>query len=75
LQDIAKEHKTLATATYVSIAWMLLSWWPHDNMHIHNGGNLSGIIKIDYGFHATLILAACIVAWYFFATMQQHRAR
>ena len=23
-------------AAYLAIGWLLVSWWPHDNMHIHN---------------------------------------
>ena len=39
---------------YLSIGWFLVSWWPHDNLHIHNGD--------EYGFHVTLIIAAGVLA-------------
>lgn len=56
---------SLATASFVSIVWMLISWWPHDNMHRVNGmENFAGLLRIEYIFHFTLIIAAFIVAMY-----------
>jgi hypothetical protein len=69
-RSVSQEIRGLATAAYVSIAWMLLSWWPHDNMHIHNGHDIQGLIYIEYGFHATLIIAAIIVAIFFVKTLR-----
>ena len=56
-----------AGAMYVSLAWLLVSWWPHDNLHIHNALNVSGLIAIDYLFHVTLMLAGLALAYSFFA--------
>jgi hypothetical protein len=50
-------------ATYLAIAWFLVSWWPHDNMHIHNGDDLQGLLYIEYGFHLTLMLGGLILAY------------
>jgi len=47
---------------FLSVSWLLVSWWPHDSIHAHNGMNLNGLLAIDYGFHLTLILAALILA-------------
>ena len=56
----------MAIATFLSIAWMLISWWPHDNMHRVNGmDNFSGLLRIEYIFHLTLVLAGFIVACFF----------
>jgi hypothetical protein len=66
-------QRNLAIAAYYSIGWMLLSWWPHDNLHIHNGENMQGLIYIEYGFHATLIAAAFIVARFFYAMLRQQK--
>jgi hypothetical protein len=62
----------LAWATYLSIAWSLVSWWPHSNMHRVNGENIAGLLAIDYGFHATLMLATYIVLRFFW--IAAHRA-
>ncbi len=52
---------------YISLAWLLVSWWPHDNLHIHNALNIPGLIAIEYGFHVTVILAALVLAYSFYA--------
>jgi hypothetical protein len=57
-------NKPLMWATFVSIAWWLVSWWPHDNLH-RVASDLSGLIAIEYAFHVTLIVAACCVAFTF----------
>ena len=40
-----------------------VSWWPHDNMHIHNGNDLQGLLYIEYGFHVTLMAAGLVLAY------------
>jgi len=62
----------LAKAAFISIAWFLVSWWPHDNMHRVNGmDNFEGLIRIEYTFHVTLIVGGIILAAYFWR--QLHR--
>ncbi len=62
---ISSGSKLLAWAMYLAIGWWLVSWWPHDNLHIHNGSDMQGLLYIEYGFHVTLILTALIVAYGF----------
>ena len=50
-------------AIYITVGWILVSWWPHDNMHIHNGDDLQGLLYIEYGFHVTLMLSGLILAY------------
>jgi hypothetical protein len=46
---------------YLSIAYLMVSWWPHINMHVHNGPeNLQGLIFIDYLFHLPSMIAALV---------------
>jgi hypothetical protein len=40
-----------------------VSWWPHDNMHIHNAMNIDGLIVIEYVFHFTLIAAGFVLTY------------
>ena len=54
---------------YVAIAWQLVSWWPHDNLHMASGMDLDGLLMIEYAFHMTLILSALVVARIFLATL------
>jgi hypothetical protein len=50
-------------AAYLAIGWFLVSWWPHDNMHIYNGDDLQGLLYIEYGFHVTLMAAGLVLAY------------
>lgn len=60
-----QQSKSLATATFIAIAWMLVSWWPHDTLHMATGLNLQSLLYIEYGFHFTLMVAGLIVAYHF----------
>ncbi|HLC56024.1 MAG TPA: DUF1059 domain-containing protein [Candidatus Nanoarchaeia archaeon] len=50
---------------FISLVWLLVSWWPHDNSHIHNGFDPAGLLIIDLTFHLTIILASLILTFYF----------
>lgn len=57
---------------FLSVVWMLVSWWPHDNFHrtlAHD--NFLGLLGLEYGFHLTLILAAIVVARYLLRTVKK----
>jgi hypothetical protein len=65
MKELLPNKKSSALA-FFAIAWLLISWWPHDNMHrVNPHDNLSGLLKIEYLFHFTLILAGFIVAYNF----------
>ena len=56
---------------FVSLAWTLLSWWPHDGFHRASPlGDLDATLHIDYAFHLTLIVAAVVMARFFLATLR-----
>lgn len=60
------QPKGLAAAAYVAIIFMLLSWWPHDNLHrVLSHADFMGLIRIEYAFHLTSIIAAAIVGLFF----------
>jgi len=64
--------RDLGLATYLSVAWSLISWWPHSNFHqTLSMGNVSGLIAIEYAFHVTLILGGLIVACFFITKARQ----
>ncbi len=49
--------------TYLSVVWLLVSWWPHDNLHrTMMMGDYWQLVRIEWGFHVTLIAAGVIVA-------------
>jgi hypothetical protein len=44
-----------AWAAYVSICFMMLSWWPHDNLHrVLGHHDFAGLARIEYLFHVPL---------------------
>ncbi|MDQ6771840.1 MAG: hypothetical protein M3024_02435 [Candidatus Dormibacteraeota bacterium] len=55
------QPRWLTLATYASVGWTLVSWWPHSNMHRANT-SLQGLAAIDWTFHITLIVAAGVIA-------------
>jgi hypothetical protein len=65
VRSAVSASRALSIATYLSIGWMLINWWPHDSLHVANGMNLSGLLRIEYGFHVTLIIAAAVLARFF----------
>ncbi len=58
-------------ASFISIIWFLVSWWPHDNLHISNGENMQRLLYIEWGFHVTLVIAATIVAYTFLKLLKK----
>lgn len=65
VQTMSHASRGMAIAAYLSVAWLLVSWWPHDSLHITNGTNMSGLIAIEYGFHVTVMAAGVILVCYF----------
>ena len=57
----------LAWLTYLGIAFQLVSWWPHSNLHRVSGDSLDTIIAIDYAFHVPLQIGALAMAVFFLA--------
>lgn len=52
-----------ARTVHVATTWAMVSWWLHDNLHMVNGADLSGLLVIEYAFHVTLIVAVAAIAW------------
>ena len=71
VRAVSPDSKARAWAMYLSIGWLMVSWWPHDNLHIHNGDNLQKLLFIEYGFHFTLMIAALVLAYCFLSLIRQ----
>ena len=72
MRRISPDSKVRAWAMYFSIAYLMVSWWPHINMHVHNGpDNLQGLIFIDYFFHLPSMIAALVLAYCFFSLLRE----
>jgi hypothetical protein len=60
----------LTWAAFVSIAWLMMSWWPHDGFHRSlDHTDLNGLLTIEYGFHVTLMIASTMVGLFFVRTL------
>jgi hypothetical protein len=53
----------LATASHLSVFWLLWSWWLHVGMHMTSGMRAGRVLVIEYAFHVTSILAAAVLAY------------
>ncbi len=72
MRRISPDSKTRAWAMYLSIGWLMVSWWPHINMHVHNApDDLQGLIYIDYLFHVPLMVAGAVLAYCFISLVRQ----
>ncbi len=73
LRKLSPDSKARAWAMYLSIGWLLVSWWPHGHLHQHNGHDVQGLLYIEYGFHVAPMLAGLVVA-YCFLTLTRERS-
>src|SRR5215217_8961343 len=62
LRKVSPDSRARAWAMYLAIGYLMVSWWPHLNLHTHNGANLQGLLYIDYGFHLPLEIAGVALA-------------
>lgn len=60
----------LTSGAHLAITWLLVNWWAHDSLHIHNGMALNGLLGIEYAFHVTLILSGVVLVRFFLATVR-----
>ena len=65
---------SLARGAHLSIVWLLGNWWAHDSLHQHNGMNLNGLLRIEYGFHITLIIAGLTLVRFYMALTRRPAA-
>lgn len=55
----------LTIAAYIAVAFLLVNWWPHDNLHRMTSGDWMRLVLVEYGFHLPLMLAGAVLAWFF----------
>jgi hypothetical protein len=60
----------LTRSAHLAISWLLMNWWAHDSLHQHVGMNLTGLLYIEYGFHASLIVCGVVLMRFFLGVVR-----
>jgi hypothetical protein len=74
MRQVSPDSKLRAWAMYLSIGYLMVSWWPHLNLHAHNGIDLQGLLYIDYFFHLPLEIAGVVLALSFISLVTSRTA-
>ena len=74
IRKVSPDSKLKAWAMYLSIGYLMISWWPHLNMHAHNGMDLHGLLIIDFLFHLPLEVAGVVLALSFISLFRSYRS-
>lgn len=74
LRKVSPDSKARAWAMYLSIGYLMVSWWPHLGLHASNGLDLQGLLYIDYLFHLPLEVAGVVLAYSFFSLFRSWRS-
>ena len=74
LRKVSPDSRLRAWAMYLSISYLMISWWPHLNMHAHNGMDLHGLLIIDFLFHLPLEVAGVVLALSFISLFRSYRS-
>ena len=52
-----------ALAVCLSVTWLLVSWWPHDNLHRYIGKGVQDLLYLEAGFQITLMACGAVLAY------------
>jgi hypothetical protein len=74
ISKVSPDSKVRAWAMYLSIGYLMVSWWPHLNMHASNGIDFQGLLYIDLFFHLPLEVAGVALALSFISLMRTRTA-
>ncbi len=75
LRKVSPDSKLRAWAMYLSIGYLMVSWWPHLNLHAHNDMDLQGLLFIDYFFHLPLEVAGVVLALSFVSLVRSRSGK
>jgi len=75
IRKVSPDSKIRAWTMYLSIGYLMVSWWPHLNLHTHNGMNLQGLLFIDYFFHLPLEVAGVVLALSFISLVRSRMGK
>jgi hypothetical protein len=74
IRKVSPDSRVRAWAMYLSIGYLMVSWWPHLNMHASNGIDFQGLLYIDLFFHLPLEVAGVALALSFISLMRSRTA-
>lgn len=74
VRQVSPDSKVRAWAMYLAIGYLMVSWWPHLNMHAANGIDLGGLLVIDYVFHLPLEIAGVVLAYCTFSLFRSWKS-
>lgn len=73
VRSVGSVSSGLSRAAHLSIAWFLVNWFPHDNLHLKVYPAVEVLLAIEYGFHMTLMAAGAVLAYFYIKVVRERR--
>jgi hypothetical protein len=75
LRKVSPDSRLRAWAMYLAIGYLMVSWWPHLNLHISSPiYNWQMLLYIDFLFHLPLEIAGVVLAYCAFSIFMSWRS-
>ena len=75
LRKVSPDSRLRAWAMYLAIGYLMVSWWPHLNLHISTPiDNWQMLLYIDFLFHLPLEIAGVVLAYCAFSIFMSWRS-
>jgi hypothetical protein len=75
LRKVSPEWRPRVWAMYLSIGYLMVSWWPHLNLHISTPiDDWQMLLYIDFLFHLPLEIAGVVLAYCAFSIFMSWRS-
>jgi hypothetical protein len=75
LRKVSPDLRARAWAMYLAIGYLMVSWWPHLNLHISTPiEDWQMLLYIDFLFHLPLEIAGVVLAYCAFSTFMSWRS-
>ena len=75
LRKVSPDSRARAWAMYLCIGYLMVSWWPHLNLHISTPiENWQMLLYIDFLFHLPLEIAGVVLAYCAFSIFMSWRS-
>lgn len=75
LRMVSPDSRVRASAMYLSIGYLMVSWWPHLSLHISTPiRDWQMLLYIDFLFHLPLEIAGAVLAYCTFSIFMSWRS-